>query len=82
MWLSVQVYNFNVPCICWSNSIITKGLQHVQTQENVIHESVTNDFVSISHVNGKNQSFGHVHKRRLRHISFPGSQRSTSTYRY
>ena len=47
------IYNDNTACIVWSKATRTKGLRHIQMRENAIQESVANDFVSISYVEGK-----------------------------
>lgn len=47
------VYNDNSACVSWSKALTTKGLRHIQMRENAIRESVSNDFVSIQHVEGK-----------------------------
>ena len=47
------IYNDNKACINWSKSTTSKGLRHVQMRENRVRENVSNNFVSICHVDGK-----------------------------
>jgi hypothetical protein len=47
------VYNDNQACVNWSKSSTTKGLHHIQMRENLVRENITNQFVSIIHIDGK-----------------------------
>jgi len=47
------VYNNNQACVNWSKSSTTKGLRHIQMRENLVRENITNQFVSIIHIDGK-----------------------------
>jgi hypothetical protein len=47
------IYNDNKACINWSKSTTSKGLRHMQMRENRVRENVSNNFVSICHVDGK-----------------------------
>lgn len=47
------IYNDNCACVQWSKKMTTKGLRHIQMQENRIRENIANKFVTICHINGK-----------------------------
>jgi hypothetical protein len=47
------IYNDNKACVNWSKTCTTKGLRHIQMKENRVRENVQNNFVTISHVDGK-----------------------------
>ena len=49
----IKVYNDNNTCVCWSKSTTTKGLRHMTIRENTIRESLSNNTVSIKHIEGK-----------------------------
>ena len=47
------VYNDNSACVQWSVNLTTKGLRHIQIQENAVRESVQNGFTKVQHIAGK-----------------------------
>jgi hypothetical protein len=47
------IYNDNSACVSWSGNLTTKGLRHIQIQENAIRESVENNFIIVKHIEGK-----------------------------
>ena len=49
----IHVYNANSTCVCWPKAKTTKGLQHFTLRENMIQESMDNEFVKILHIEGK-----------------------------
>ena len=49
---SIEVFNYNNACICWSKSTTTKGLRHMLIRENAIRESVQNKIVFLHHIDG------------------------------
>ena len=50
---SINLYNENSACVCWSKSLTTKGLRHRTIRENAIRESVDNNFIRVLHIDGK-----------------------------
>jgi len=48
-----MLYNDNKACVNWSKTCTTKGLRHIKMKENPVRETVQNNFVTISHVDGK-----------------------------
>ena len=48
----ITIYNDNAACICWSKSITTKGLRHIQIRENAVRESFQSDLINITHIAG------------------------------
>ena len=49
---TTKVYNDNTACVCWSNSMTTKGLRHIQIRQNAIREAVQSKLVNINHIKG------------------------------
>ena len=49
----IRILNDNNACVSWSKSTTTKGLRHISIRENAIRESVSNDTVTIAHIEGK-----------------------------
>jgi hypothetical protein len=47
------IYNDNQACVNWSKRCTTKGLQHIQMNENRVRENIASKFVSVHHVDGK-----------------------------
>jgi hypothetical protein len=47
------VYNDNQACVNWSKRCTTKGIRHIQMKEYHIRENIANNFVMISHVDGR-----------------------------
>jgi hypothetical protein len=47
------VFNDNQACVNWSKSSTSKGLRHIQMQENHVRENIASKFVTVQHVNGK-----------------------------
>lgn len=47
------IYNDNNACVNWSKQCTTKGLRHIQMRENMVRENVTNNFIQIKHIGGK-----------------------------
>jgi hypothetical protein len=47
------VYNDNKACIQWSKQAMTKGLRHIQMQENRIRENIASKLISVCHIDGK-----------------------------
>jgi len=47
------IYNDNKACVQWSKKTTTKGLPHIQMQENHVREIVAMQFVNICHGDGK-----------------------------
>ena len=53
----VPLFNDNAACVCWSKSMTTKGLRHLQMRENAVREASLNQLIDIAHVSGiKNMS--------------------------
>ena len=52
--LPVTIFNDNHACVCWSHNLTTKGLRHIQMQENAVRESVQKRLVQIKHIAGAN----------------------------
>ena len=52
--LPVTIFNDNHACVCWSHNLTTKGLRHIQMQENAVCESVQKRLVQIKHIAGAN----------------------------
>ena len=48
----IKIYNDNMACVNWSNSLTTKNLRHLQINENAVRESVQNKLVTIHHIPG------------------------------
>eukprot|EP00957_Ditylum_brightwellii_P167473 12749021-Ditylum_brightwellii.AAC.1 len=46
------IYNNNQACVKWTYSMTTKGLCHIQMQENAIRECIQTGFATIKHVGG------------------------------
>jgi len=46
------VYNNNAACACWSKSMTTKGLQHIQIRENAIREVILKKNIEVRHIAG------------------------------
>eukprot|EP00957_Ditylum_brightwellii_P076315 5800268-Ditylum_brightwellii.AAC.1 len=46
------IYNNNNACVCWTKNLTTKGLRHIQIQENAIREAVQNSKVEVKHIAG------------------------------
>lgn len=49
----VSIWNDNHACVCWSKNTTTKGLRHVQIQENAVRESIASGLIQVKHVEGK-----------------------------
>jgi hypothetical protein len=47
------IYNDNRACVLWSKSSTTKGLRHIEMRENMVRENIANEFVTITHIDGK-----------------------------
>ena len=58
-FLSVPVSIFNNinACVCWSHTVTTKGLRHLQMRKNSFCESVHSDFIEVKHVEEVTKSF-------------------------
>jgi hypothetical protein len=50
---TTTIFNDNNACMNWSRRCTTKGLRHIQMQENHVRENAENNFVSIQHIGGK-----------------------------
>eukprot|EP00957_Ditylum_brightwellii_P069915 5309494-Ditylum_brightwellii.AAC.1 len=50
---TIDLYNDNQAYVKWAQKMTTKGLRHIQMQENAIRECVQQGLVTIKHVNGK-----------------------------
>jgi hypothetical protein len=50
---TTTIYNDNMACVHWSQSMTTKGLRHIQMRENAIREEVYNKHIKILHIEGK-----------------------------
>jgi hypothetical protein len=48
-----SIYNDNAACVVWSKSMNTKGLRHIQIQENSVREAYHDKFIDIHHIPGK-----------------------------
>jgi hypothetical protein len=48
------VYNDNKACADWSRCSTTKGLYHIQLRENHVRENIASNFISVHHVERKN----------------------------
>jgi hypothetical protein len=47
------IHNDNRACVQWSKKVTTKGLHHIQMQENRIRENIATDFIKVCHIEGK-----------------------------
>jgi hypothetical protein len=47
------IYNDNQACVEWSKSATSKGLRHIQMQENRVRENIASKFIAVYHVDGK-----------------------------
>ncbi len=48
----IPIYNDNAACVCWSKSMTTKGLRHLQMRENAVREASLEQLIDIAHVAG------------------------------
>eukprot|EP00957_Ditylum_brightwellii_P025824 1953840-Ditylum_brightwellii.AAC.1 len=46
------IYNNTNACICWTKNLTTKGLRHIQIQENTVREAVHKGEVVVKHIAG------------------------------
>jgi hypothetical protein len=46
----IPIWNNNNACVCWSKNTTTKGLHHVQIQENAIREEVSARIFDVKHM--------------------------------
>eukprot|EP00957_Ditylum_brightwellii_P103508 7886596-Ditylum_brightwellii.AAC.1 len=46
------IYNNNNACVCWTKNLTTKGLRHIQIQENAVREAVQNSEAKVKHIVG------------------------------
>eukprot|EP00957_Ditylum_brightwellii_P133265 10161963-Ditylum_brightwellii.AAC.1 len=53
MGQTTRIFNGNQVCVNWAKNMTSKGLCHIQMQENAIKEAVQTGFASIEHVNEK-----------------------------
>ena len=49
---ATTVYNDNAACVCWSKSMTTKGLRHIQIRENAIREEIEKKNIEVKHIAG------------------------------
>ena len=47
------IYNENKACIQWSKHATSKGLHHIQMQENRVCENIESKFINVCHIDGK-----------------------------
>jgi len=50
---TTTIFNDNYACVNWSERSTTKGLRHIQMQENMVREQVVQKFVTIQHIGGQ-----------------------------
>jgi hypothetical protein len=50
---TTTIFNDNNACVNWAKQCTTKGLHHIQMQENHVRENVENKFIKIVHIGGK-----------------------------
>jgi len=42
-----KVYNDNAACVCWAQTMTTKGLRHIQIRENAVREAVQRGDITV-----------------------------------
>jgi len=70
-----KVYTDNAACVCWAQTMTTKGLRHIQIRENTVHKAVQRGgYQSRTHI--RLIEFRRpIYKRKQRHKSLFPNQR-------
>ena len=74
IFLPINVYNDIEAVVKWSRNQTTKGLRHIQMQENAIREQYQAGQINVLYI-AINQSIRHVYKRREKYRTLSGNKR-------